>query len=281
MSAQAYNFDHLSVSFPKTYVMHVEFNRPDKLNSMNMKMWEEMSECFRKANYDEDVRAIVLSGKGRMFTCGLDLMEAAGSLPRKDNVDVSRHAFFLHKFIGLAQDSCTSIDKCMKPVISAVHGPCIGGGVDVVTACDIRMCTKDAFFSVKEVDVGLAADLGSLQRLTKIIGNDSLVRELCYTGRRMQADEAKQSGLVSKVYEEKDALFEGAIEMATEIASKSPVAVQSIKINLNYSRDHSVDEGLEFIRSWNASMLQSEDLMKSAQALLMKKKPSDVQFSKL
>merc|ERR1719354_210055 len=138
-----------------------------------------------------------------MFTCGLDLMEAAQHLPRKDDTDVARHAFFLHKFIGIAQDSCTSIDKCLKPVISAVHGPCIGGGVDTVTASDIRVCTKDAFYSVKEVDVGLAADLGSLQRLTKIIGNDSLVRELCYTGRRMAADEAKQCGLVSKVYDDK------------------------------------------------------------------------------
>lgn len=281
MSSETYDFQHLSVSFPNTYVMHVEFDRPDKLNSMNVKMWEEMSDCFKKAGEDEDVRAIVLSGKGRMFTCGLDLMEAAQQLPRKDDVDVARHAFYLHKFIGIAQDSCTSIDKCLKPVISAVHGPCIGGGVDVIAATDIRFCTEDAFYSVKEVDVGLAADLGSLQRLSRIIGSDSLVRDLCYTGRRMQADEAKSCGLVSKVFADKDAMLESSLELATEIASKSPVAVQSIKLNLNYSRDHSVDEGLHFMRSWNASMLQSEDLMKSAQALLMKQKPKDVKFSKL
>jgi len=280
-SSTIYKYEHLDVSFPSEFVMHVEFDRPDKLNSMNVPMWEEMAQCFHKADKDEDVRAIVLSGKGRMFTAGLDLLEAAQQLPRKEENDVARHAFFLHKFIGIAQESCTSIDKCLKPVISAVHGACIGGGVDVITACDVRMCTKDAFYSVKEVDVGLAADLGSLQRLTKIIGSDSLVRELCYTGRRMKADEAERAGLVSKVFADKEELMKGALELAADIATKSPVAVQSIKLNLNYSRDHSVDEGLQFIRSWNASMLQTEDLMKSAQALLTKKTPKDVKFSKL
>jgi len=280
-SMSSYDYKHLSVSMPKTNVLHVEFDRADKLNSMNVEMWEEMSQCFKKASNDSDVRSIVLSGKGRMFTCGLDLMEAAQQLPKKPDVDVARHAFHLYKFIEVAQDSCTQIDKCVKPVISAVHGPCIGGGVDVVTACDIRYCTKDAFFSVKEVDVGLAADLGSLQRLTRIIGSDSLVRELCYTGRRIHSEEAKECGLVSTVYDDKEKLLEGALNLAEEIATKSPVAVQSIKINLNYSRDHTVDEGLHFMRSWNASMLQSEDLMKSAQALMMKKKPKDVTFSKL
>uniref|UniRef100_H2Z615 Enoyl-CoA hydratase n=1 Tax=Ciona savignyi TaxID=51511 RepID=H2Z615_CIOSA len=169
----------------------------------------------------------------------------------------------------------------MKPVITAVHGGCIGGGMDVITACDIRLCEKEAFFSVKEVDVGLAADMGSLQRLPLIIGSDSLVRDLCFTGRRMKADEAKSCGLVSTVYEDKASMIDGAIQLAETIATKSPVAVQSVKVCLNYGRNHSVDAGLEYMKSWNAAMLQTEDIMKSAQALMTKKTPADVTFSKL
>jgi len=182
---------------------------------------------------------------------------------------------------ALAQESVTGIERCMKPVIAAIHGGCIGGAMDVVTACDIRMCTEDAFFSVKEIDVGLAADVGTLQRLSKVIGSDSLARELCYTGRKLKSVEAQTSGLVSKVHKDKDEMLKNAISLAVEIASKSPVAVQSTKHNLIYSRDHSVPESLEYIKAWNATMLQTEDIMKSAQAYMMKKTPADVTFSKL
>ena len=276
-----YEFESLHVSVPIPYVLHIEFNRAEKFNSMTTKMWEDMVKCFNLASYDEDVRSIVLSGRGRMFTCGLDLMEAGAALMQVKGVDAARKAFTLHKFIGDAQESCSAIDKCFKPVICAVHGACIGGGMDVITACDIRMCSEDAYFSVKEVDVGLAADMGSLQRLSKIIGNDSLVRELCYTARKFGAQEAKDCGLVSKVYKDQEEVLNSCLELAETIASKSPVAVQSTKHHLNFSRDHSVDAGLQYIQAWNSSMLQTEDLMKSAQALMMKKTPKDIDFEKV
>ena len=277
----SYKFETLAVTSPKPFVLHVEFNRPDKLNMMNVQMWTDMADCFRKAAYDENVRSIIFSGKGRMFCAGLDLAEAAIHLGPKPDLDIARKGFEMYKFIGLAQESVSSIEKCLKPVIVAVHGACIGGAMDVITACDIRLSTEDAYFCVKEIDVGLAADVGTLQRLSKVIGSDSLARELCYTGRKMKSDEARSCGLVSKVVKDQDELLKDATELASVIASKSPVAVQGTKHNLIYSRDHSVPESLEYIKAWNASMLQTEDIMKSAQAFMMKKTPADVTFSKL
>ena len=134
-------------------------------------------------------------------------------------------------------------------MIACVHGFCVGGGVDLMTACDIRYCTQDAWYSVKEVDIGLAADIGTLQRFPKIVGNDSLVRELVYTARKFTSEEANRLGLVSKIVPDYEALIKAGLELAKEIASKSPVAVQGSKINLIYSRDHSVDESLKFIVS--------------------------------
>ena len=240
-----------------------------------------MTDCFKKAAYDENVRSIIFSGRGRLFCAGLDLQEAAVHLGPKPDQDIARKGFQMYKFIGLAQESVSGIERCMKPVIVAVHGGCIGGAMDVITACDIRLCTEDAFFAVKEIDVGLAPDVGTLQRLSKVVGSDSLARELCYTGRKMKSDEARSSGLVSRVATDKDEMIKQAIDLAVEIASKSPVAVQSTKHNLIYSRDHSVPESLEYIKAWNATMLQTEDIMKSAQAFMMKKTPADVTFAKL
>ena len=185
-------------------------------------------------------------------------------------------------------------------MIAAVHAGCIGGGVDLVTAADIRYCTQDAFFQIKEVeignqnkklilfvffftftfDLGLAADVGTLQRLPKVIGSDSLVRELAYTARKMFADEAAQAGLVSRVFPDKETLLKAALETASLIAGKSPVAIQGTKHNLNYSRDHSIEEGLSYMTTWNAAMLQSEDLRIAAMASMDRKGPAPV-YSKL
>lgn len=154
-------------------------------------------------------------------------------------------------------------------------------GVDLITACDIRYCAQDAFFQVKEVDVGLAADVGTLQRLPKVIGSQSLVNELAFTARKMMADEALDSGLVSRTFPDKDAMLDAAFALASEISSKSPLAVQGTKINLIYSRDHSVDESLHYMASWNMSMLQTQDIMKSVQAAMEKKDLKSVTYSKL
>ncbi|XP_053177520.1 delta(3,5)-Delta(2,4)-dienoyl-CoA isomerase, mitochondrial isoform X2 [Scomber japonicus] len=271
----------LAISHPAESVTHVELYRPEKRNAMNKAFWSEMVECFNEIAEDPDCRVVVVSGAGKTFTAGIDLMDMAGDILQPQGDDTARVSWNLRKTIARYQETFSVIEKCPKPVVVAVHGACVGGGVDLITACDIRLCTQDAWFQVKEVDIGLAADVGTLQRLPKVIGSRSLVNELALTARKMYADEAKSSGLVSRVFADKEALMAGALEMAGEIAGRSPVAVQGTKINLIYSRDHSVAEGLDYMATWNMSMLQTQDVMKSAQASMEKQSPKTIAFSKL
>ncbi|KAG0219480.1 putative enoyl CoA hydratase [Mortierella sp. NVP41] len=169
------------------------------------------------------------------------------------------------------QDSLTAIEICDKAVVAAIHGPCIGGGIDITTACDIRYASKDAYFSVKEVDIGLAADVGSLQRLPKVVGNISWVRELCLTGRNFDSKEALEQGFISKVLPDYAAVVAEAIATAKVIAEKSPVAAIGTKHILNYSRDHTVQEGLDYVATWNQVMLTTPDLPTAAAAAFQKK----------
>ncbi|XP_037094561.1 delta(3,5)-Delta(2,4)-dienoyl-CoA isomerase, mitochondrial-like [Pollicipes pollicipes] len=271
----------LNVTQPVEYVVHVEMNRPDKLNALNTEMWKDLGVCFQQLHEDAECRSVVLSGAGRLFSSGIDLSDlmAVGSVAMGDG-DVSRKAFKLHRTIKNYQDWFTDIEKCRKPVIAAVHGACVGGGVDMVTAADVRLCSQDAFFQVKEVDIGLAADEGTLQRLPKVIGSRSLVNELCLTARRLGSQKALQCGLVSRVLSDRQVLLAAAISLAATIAQKSPVAVQSTKQNLIFSRDHTVQDGLDHMVAWNAAMLQSEDIMKAATASMDRKAPP-ADFAKL
>jgi len=253
-------FETLKVTTPKEYVVQVELNRPDRLNAFNRLMWIEIGKCFDELSSSPDCRSIVLSASGKHFTAGLDLMDAM-ALGQKlaEASDVSRKAKIFAESIKLYQESISSLEKCAKPVIACCHSAVIGAGVDMITAADIRYCTKDAYFSVKEVDIGMAADVGTLQRLPKVIGNQSLVRELCFTARKLPADEAEKCGLVSRVFENKDQMVDEAIKIAANIASKSPVAVQVTKQSLVYSMDHTTQEGLDHIKEINKLSLQSED----------------------
>lgn len=203
-----------------------------------------------------DCRAIVLSAAGKHFCAGIDLSSMM-SLGQQmgDTEDVARKGIVLERTIKLYQDSISAVERCPKPVIMAVHQACIGAGVDLITAGDIRYSTQDAFFQIKEVEIGMAADVGTLQRLPKVIGSQSLVRELCYTGRRFEAVEAERSGLISRVYPDKDALVSGALAVAEDIASKSPIAVQTTKESLVYSLEHTNQEGLDHIVSTTASYI--------------------------
>ncbi|XP_065137936.1 delta(3,5)-Delta(2,4)-dienoyl-CoA isomerase, mitochondrial isoform X2 [Paramisgurnus dabryanus] len=274
-------FTTLSISRPADTITHVQLCRPEKRNAMNKAFWSEMVDCFNQIAEDSECRVVVFSGAGKIFTAGIDLMDMASDIMQPEGDDTARISWNLRHIIAKYQETFSVIEKCPKPVIVAVHGGCIGGGVDLITACDIRLCTQDAWFQVKEVDVGLAADVGTLQRLPKVIGSRSLVNELALTARKMYADEAKSCGLVSRVFPDKETMMAGALEMAGEIASRSPVAVQGTKINLIFSRDHSVQEGLNYMATWNMSMLQTHDLMKSAQAAMEKKTPKEIVFSKL
>jgi len=270
-----YKFETLTVvKDEKTHVAHVMLSR-DKLNAMNQTFWRECRECFTQLNQDKDVRCIVISSKGKVFTAGLDLTDG---MLKSEEEDFARRAFSVRQEIMLMQDSFTAIENCKQPVIAAVHSACIGGGVDLICACDFRYCTKDAYFTIKEVDVGLAADVGTLQRMPKIVGNEGLVRELAYTARKFPAQEALEAGFINRIFDTQELLIEGALKVAAEIAAKSPVAIYGTKRFLNHARDHTIAEGLEYAALWNISMLNTEDLALSFQASMQKKTAT---FSKL
>ncbi|XP_041354116.1 delta(3,5)-Delta(2,4)-dienoyl-CoA isomerase, mitochondrial-like isoform X2 [Gigantopelta aegis] len=278
-SAETPKFETLQLTRPREFVVQVELSRPEKRNAMNTAFWREMVECFNYLSDDTDCRVVVVSAAGKMFTAGIDLTDLDGLVGTlQSKMDVGRKAFVAKKTIKAYQETFSVIEKCPKPVIAAIHNACIGGGIDMTSACDIRYCSQDAWFQIKEIDVGLAADVGTLQRFPKIVGNDSLTRELAYTARKFYADEAKQMGFISRIFPDKETMVQSALDVASLIASKSPVAVQGTKVSLVFSRDHSVPEGLEHIAMWNQAMLQSEDLMKAAMAQVQKKKAT---FSKL
>ena len=274
------SYNSLNITVPSPFVYSVEMNRPKKMNALNKELWTEVGDFFSKAHHDPECRVVVISGAGRMFTSGIDLSDLSqlASIVYSDD-DIARKSMTMYNTIRQLQDLITEMEKCRKPVIGAVHNACVGAGVDMITAMDVRLCTKDAWFCVKEVDMGLAADVGTLQRLPKCIGSQSLVNELCLTARKMGSEEAMACGLVSKVYETKEELMEGALAMAATIASKSPVAVQGTKDNLVYSREHSTQEGLERIATYNMTMLQSEDLMKSAMAAMNRDSDEKPEFA--
>jgi len=277
-----YSYNSLNVTSPSPFVYSVELNRPKKMNALNKEIWTEMGDVFTRLDTDPDCRVVVLSGAGRMFSSGIDL----GDLTQLASIvyseeDVGRKAMTMFTMVRHLQSLITTVEKCKKPVIGAIHNACVGAGVDLITTTDIRLCTQDAWFCVKEVDMGLAADVGTLQRLPKVIGSQSVVNDLCLTARRMKAEEAEKVGLVSTVFPGKEEMMEAALHMAADIASKSPVAVQGTKVNLVYSREHTVEEGLERVASYNMVMLQSEDVMKSALAAMDKDSDEKPEFAKL
>jgi len=253
-------------------VAHVQINRPEKVNAMNAAFWEEIVDIFQWIDDTDAVRVVVVSGAGKHFSAGIDLMMLA-SMAGQMGKDVGRNARFLRKTIQRLQASFTAVDTCRKPVLAAVQGYCIGGAIDLISACDMRYCSSDAQFSIKEIDMGMAADVGTLQRLPRIIG-DGIMRELAFTGRNVEADEALRIGLVNRVYDDQAALMDGVFAIAREIAAKSPIAVAGTKEMLSYMRDHRIDDGLDYIATWNAAMLQSEDLRVAVAAHMSKQKPT-------
>ncbi|KAL1915495.1 uncharacterized protein VTP21DRAFT_6619 [Calcarisporiella thermophila] len=272
------NLEAVSASFASEGVLHVQLNRPKKLNAFNKQLREELHTVFKRVKFDPEVRAVVLSGNGKLFTAGLDLTTAGDLFEDADDPARQGHKIRINTLEPF-QDEISSVERCERPVIAVVHNGCLGAGVDLITACDIRYCTQDAYFSVKEVDIGMAADVGTLQRLPKIVGNDSLVREMCYTGRNVYAEEALKFGLVSKVLPTREDALAEALKTAKLIAEKSPVAVLGTKVALIHARDHSVPDSLAFMATWNQGMLNTNDLGLAAQASLTKQKAP--KFAKL
>ncbi|KAI1118463.1 enoyl CoA hydratase-like protein [Nemania sp. NC0429] len=274
-------FKHFLVSSPAEYVAHVEINRPEKLNAFFEDMWLEMGRIFDKLSYDPNVRAVILSAVGeRAFTSGLDVQAASqgGVLSQDTASDGARFATRARRHIHEFQRSIGAIEKCEKPAIVVMHGISIGLAIDIACCADIRFCSRDVKFSVKEVDIGLAADIGTLSRLPTIVGNHSWVKEVCLSARFFGADEALAVGFVSRVLDDKPKAIAAATELATLIASKSPVAVQGTKEILNYSRDNSVADSLRYTAVWNSAMLQTNDVSAAMLSGLKKTKP---RFEKL
>jgi len=256
-------------------IAHVILNRPAKGNAMGPAFWDELPRCFHALDRDPEVRAIILSVAGKAFSYGLDLQGMMGELASlvmgPNNLALQRTQ--LRDRIVELQASFNAIEDCRKPVIAAVHGMCLGGGMDMIAACDIRLCSADALFSVRETRIAIVADVGSLHRLPPIIG-EGHTRELAFPGRDINAARAEKIGLVNDVYPDHDSLLDAAWSLARDIARNPPLTVQGTKEVLNHGRDHSVEDGLRFVATWNAAFMQSNDLAEAFTAFAQGRDPS-------
>ncbi|KAF2238153.1 ClpP/crotonase [Viridothelium virens] len=273
-----WTYDYFNMSFPINAVVHVEINRPAKLNAWIEPMWLELAKIFNRISHDPEIRAVLLTGAGeRAFSAGLDIQAASqGGILSESAQDNARKANALRRHILEFQSCISALEKCEKPIISLLHGSSYGLAIDLTLATDIRLCTSRSpptTFCVKEVDIGIAADIGTLSRLPKAVGNLSWVKDIALTARPFGWEEALRVGLVSAAYPSKKEGIEAGLKLASAIAEKSPVAVMGTKKLINYSRDHSVEDGLEFTAVWNSAMVQTSDVKNAMTAGMQKRKP--------
>jgi enoyl-CoA hydratase len=264
-------YQTLSVTL-ENHIATVRLNRPDKANAMNAAMWQEIRQAFQWVDETPEARVAILQGEGRLFTAGIDLQMMMAMAPQGKDACDGRTRENLRRMILDMQDTLTSLERCRKPVLAAVHGACIGGGIDLITCADMRYCSADAYFCIKEIDIGMTADVGTLQRLPRLVG-EGMARELAYTGRHLQAVEAREINLVNRVFDTREALYAGVQEIAASIAAKSPLSIRGTKEMINYARDHTVADGLNYIATWNAAMLMSQDLTEAMTANAAKRPP--------
>ena len=257
-------------------VGHLVLNKGEDLNKMTMNFWYELPRILDEIDRDASLWVLILSSTGKHFCAGMDLKNfgtLGSDSEKKTNVpDKARIGENLYRVAKELQDMLSKLEKLRIPVLAGIQGGCIGGGLDLVTAADVRFASKDAFFCIQEVNIGMAADIGTLQRLPRVIP-EGKVRELAYTGRRMPAEEALEAGLVNKVYESHEEMVSGLKEMAAVIASKSPLAVYGTKAILNFSRDHTIAEGLEYNALWSGAMLPQEDMAEAMMSNMEKRDP--------
>ena len=264
----------------KDHICSLVLNRPNELNTMTRDFWVELGDALEEINRDSEVRVVVLSSTGKHFCAGMDLSafsNGVDDIPDDKKPDHARVGEVLYRTAKELQGYISKLEEIRVPVIAAVHGGVIGGALDLITACDMRFASSDAFFCIQEINIGMAADVGTLQRLPKIIP-DSKMREMAYTGRRMYADEAKDTGLVSDTYESQAKMLEAANTLAKEIATKSPVAIYGLKAVMNYSRDHSVKDSLEYNALWSGAMLSQKDMTEAMTANMEKR---EAEFNKM
>lgn len=259
------HFEFLSIGILKEarHVVLVALNRPHKRNAINTKMWKEIGEAFSTlGTIGDGCRCILVMGIGLGFSAGIDIVDTR-FFQNDDADDTARKGIAFRPQISEMQRCFTAIENCPVPVVAAIHGPCIGAGIDLACCVDVRLCSPATIFSIREVQLGLAADVGTLQRLPKIIGHGSRIKELCLTGKDFDAQEAERIGFVSRVARNENDLIQDATAVCKQIAFHSPVAVVGTKLSLNYSRDHSVQEGLDHIASHNAMAILTDDIAAS------------------
>lgn len=268
-------YETLSLSV-EAGIAHVQLSRGEKFNTMNKAFWPEMVAVFDEIEEDPSARVVVFSAQGKHFTSGLDLKDFGPGLMGTDS-EPARKAEALRRSVLRMQETMSVVDRCRLPVLMAIQGACIGGGIDLISSADMRYCTEDAFFCIQETNIGMTADVGTLQRLPHIIPH-GIVRELTYTGRRMMAAEARECGLINQVFADQQALLAGVMDIAAEIAAKSPIATVGNKEMLNYARDHSIQDGLNYIATWNAAMLSRADL---GEAFMAKTEKRETKYADL
>lgn len=251
-------------------IAHIVLNRPDKRNSMIPEFWDELPAIIKQLDDHSKARVIVMSSTGPHFSSGLDTSVFGSTIDDGENtqtrekLDRQRGAK-LYDTIKYMQQTFSCLENCRVPVLVAIQGGAIGGGVDLITACDLRYMTADGFLTIFEINIGMTADVGTFPRLTRLIP-EGIVKELAYTGRRMLAEEARALGLVNAVYPDHDAMLEAVMDIASQIASKAPLAIFGSKRIINYARDHPTADSLDYIGIWNASMLQSAEIREAMTA---------------
>ena len=238
------------------HIAHIVLNRPEKRNSMITAFWDELPLVISALEQDDSVRVIVISSTGPHFTAGIDTaVFASNETPNEDPREVEhekrRHGARFYDNVLRMQRTFNCLEECRVPVLAAIQGGAIGGGVDLITACDMRYMSKDGFLTIFEINIGMTADVGTFPRITKLIP-EGIARELAYTGRRMSAEEAKDIGLVNAVFDTHEELLAGVMEIAREITKKAPIAIYGSKRLITYSRDHSTADSLDYISIWNA-----------------------------
>ena len=254
------------------HVATLWLDSPDRRNAMGPEFWNDLPVAMAELSADSDVRAVVLAARGRSFTVGLDLRTMAGTVSGSGDGSTASRNLAMYREIKRLQGSITSVAECPVPVIAAIHSHCIGGGVDLVTACDIRLASADAVFSVRETKIAIVADVGTLQRLPKILSAGH-VAELAYTGKDVDAERARAIGLVNDVLPDADTVQKAAQEMAAEIAANPPLAVQGTKAVLRAGESMTTDQALDHVALWNTGFLQSDDLAEAMSAFGEKRAP--------
>ena len=255
-------------------IAHLRLSRGEQLNTMIPEFWSELPAIVDEISDAGRARVIVLSAEGRHFCAGMDLAVLTdGSGLEGESGEIGRRRAYLRLNLLHLQRSFTALEQARMPVLAAIQGACVGGGVDLVTAADCRYATADAWFSIHEINIGMTADVGTLQRLPRLIPS-GVAREYAYTGRRMPAERAHRLGLVNEVFDDHSSMMEAVTDIAAEIASKSPLAVHGTKEAINYSRDHTVEDSLRHIALWQSGMLHPEDLAESFRAQSEGRTPS-------